>query len=73
MIILPVPGVAEVLLVSGLALLIALAAIALVTLAFEAYAQRGRQVAAEPRLPRLHIPHTVPLDWMRANTRALRH
>jgi hypothetical protein len=73
MIVLPVPGIAEVLLVSGLSLLIAIVASALVTLAFEAYGQRGAQGDTRPRLPHPHIPLTVPLSWVREHSRVLRH
>jgi hypothetical protein len=71
--ILSIPGIAQLLLFSGGAFVIALAMAALMSLAAEAYGQRVAVggVGHLP-VPHLRIPHTVPLDWVREFTRTQR-
>jgi hypothetical protein len=66
-----VPGIVDIVLVSGIALVLAVVVVALVSLAVEAYAQPA--AADGPAHSHLHIPHIVPLDWVREHARVLRH
>jgi hypothetical protein len=75
----PVPGVDEMLLVIGIALLVAAVATALLGWAFAAYEHRGAASDApspnvpRPSAPSPNVPRTVPLHWAREHARALRH
>jgi hypothetical protein len=69
----PVPGVGEMLLVIGIALLVAAVATALVGWAFTAHEHRDTASDAPgANVPRPQVPHTVPLDWASEDPRALR-